>query len=147
MKGNFIMKDYDLERFVEAQKYNYDTALSEIRSGEKRSHWIWYIFPQLRGLGRSSRSYDYGIENLDEARSYLAHPVLGTRLIEITQALLALTDCNAGNIMGFDDVKLHSCMTLFAIASGEDNSVFHKALCKFFDGKQDPQTLELLRKK
>ena len=138
------MKDYNLERFVEAQRYSYDTALNEIRSGEKRGHWIWYIFPQLKGLGRSSRSYDYGIEDIDEARSYLAHPVLGARLIEITQALLTLSDCNARNVMGFDDVKLRSCMTLFAIASGEEDSVFHKVLYKFFDGEQDPLTLSLL---
>ena len=141
------MKEYNLERFVEAQKYSYDIALSEIRSGKKRTHWIWYIFPQLRGLGRTSRSYNYGIEDLDEARSYLAHPVLGKRLIEITQTLLNLTDCDASNIMGADDVKLRSCMTLFAIASEENDSVFHRALYKFFDSRQDHMTLELLRKK
>ena len=141
------MKEYNLERFLKAKRYSYDTALSEIRSGKKQSHWIWYIFPQLRGLGRSSRSYDYGIEDIDEAKSYLAHPVLGARLIEITQALLSLPDSSPSHVMGeIDDTKLRSSMTLFALASGEYDSVFHKALGKFFDGEQDPLTLELLQK-
>ena len=138
------MKEYNLERFITAQKESYNIALSEIRSGEKRTHWIWYIFPQLRGLGRSKRSYDYGIEDIDEAKSYLANPVLGARLIEITRALLSLTDCNAYHVMGSDDVKLKSCMTLFAQVSEKD-SVFHKVLNKFFDGEQDNKTLSMIK--
>lgn len=142
------MKEYNLERFISAQKFSYDTALSEIRAGKKQTHWIWYIFPQLRGLGRSKRSYDYGIENADEAGSYLAHPVLGARLIEITQALLNLPDSNPKHVMGeIDDMKLHSCMTLFAQVSGENNSVFHKVLDKFFHGEQDSRTLSMLQNK
>ena len=138
------MKEYNLERFVIAQKESYNIALNEIRSGEKRTHWIWYIFPQLRGLGKTTRSYTYGIENIDEAESYLAHPVLGPRLIEITQALLSLTDCNPHHVMGADDVKLKSCMTLFAQVS-EKGSVFHKVLEKFFNGEQDNKTLSMLK--
>ena len=138
------MKEYNLERFVTAQKESYNIALDEIRSGHKRTHWIWYIFPQLRGLGRSKRSYDYGIEDIDEARSYLAHPVLGSRLIEITQALLTLTDCNPYHVMSSDDVKLKSCMTLFAQVS-EKGSVFHRVLEKFFNGKQDNKTLSMIK--
>ena len=138
------MKEYNLERFVTAQKESYNIALNEIRSGEKRTHWIWYIFPQLRGLGKTTRSYTYGIEDIDEAKSYLAHPVLGSRLIEITQALLTLTDCNAYHVMGADDVKLKSCMTLFAQVSEKD-SVFHKVLEKFFNGEQDNKTLSMIK--
>ena len=142
------MKEYDLERFVKAQEVgeNYNLALDEIKHGQKRSCWMWYIFPQLRGLGHSYRANFYGIEDLDEAKKYLAHPVLGARLIEITSALLELPENDPLKIMGYpDDMKLHSCMTLFAYISGND-SIFHKALDKFFAGQYDSGTMQIINK-
>lgn len=144
------MKDYDLERFVTAQNKNresYAVALSEIKAGQKQTHWIWYIFPQLMELGYSQRAKDYGITDIDEAKLYLAHPVLGERLREISQALLDLESDDANYVMhGYpDDLKLRSSMTLFAQVS-EEGSVFHKVLDKFFDGKQDDETIKLLKK-
>ncbi|MBQ7217264.1 MAG: DUF1810 domain-containing protein, partial [Synergistaceae bacterium] len=108
------MKTYDLERFTKVQEYNYPVALREMRDGRKRSHWIWYIFPQLKGLGRSHRAQVYGIEDIDEARAYLAHPVLGARLQEISEALMQLESSDPSEVMGGypDDMKLQSCMTL-----------------------------------
>ncbi len=140
----------DLQRFLEAQNFGdtYATALNEIKSGRKRSHWIWYIFPQLKGLGRSRRSEFYGIANLDEARDYLQHEILGKRLVEISNALLQLDENDAYTVMGSpDDMKLQSCMTLFAIISEDDSnaSVFHRVLEKFFAGKMDNNTLELVK--
>ncbi|MBQ7561539.1 MAG: TIGR02452 family protein [Synergistaceae bacterium] len=138
------MKDYNLERFISAQESDYNIALNEIKHGRKKSHWIWYIFPQLRGLGYSYNSDFYGIEDVDEAKKYLAHPVLGARLQEITRALLELKENDANKIMGSpDDMKLHSCMTLFAYISGND-SIFHKAINKFFAGQQDYNTLQII---
>lgn len=139
------MKEYNLNRFIDAQKYSYDIALGEIKAGHKRGHWIWYIFPQLKELGRSYRAQTFGIENIDEARLYLQHPVLGARLIEISSALLQLSNNNPSSIMGGfpDDEKLRSCMTLFAKISAE-GSVFHRVLEKFFDGVVDDKTIKLL---
>lgn len=139
------MKNYDLERFLREQEYDYDTALEEIRAGHKQSHWIWYIFPQLRGLGRSYNSEFFGIEDIDEARAYLQHPVLGKRLREITGALLGLEVSDPEKVMGgsIDSVKLNSCMTLFAHIS-EEGSIFHRVLDKFFGGKLDARTLAML---
>ena len=136
-----------LERFIKAQDHTYEVALNEIKAGKKRSHWIWFIFPQMKGLGFSHMSQFYGIENIDEAREYLANPVLGTRLIEISEALLNLQENDPAVVMGgsTDDMKLQSSMTLFAAVS-DDNSVFHRVLDKFFDGKKDTKTLELLKK-
>ena len=142
------MKEYDLERFVKMQEYNYDTALKEIREGRKKSHWIWYIFPQLVGLGRSRMAQHYGIEDIEEARQYLAHPILGARLREISDALmsLGLDQNDPEEVMGGhpDDWKLQSCMTLFAAIS-EEGSVFHDVLYKFFGGEMDAKTLEMLK--
>ena len=142
------MKEYDLERFVKMQEYNYDTALKEIREGRKKSHWIWYIFPQLVGLGRSRMAQHYGIEDIEEARQYLAHPILGARLREISDALmsLGLDQNDPEEVMGGhpDDWKLQSCMTLFAAIS-EEGSVFHDVLHKFFGGEMDAKTLEMLK--
>ena len=141
------MKDYDLQRFISAQEYDYTQALSEIKSGRKTSHWIWYIFPQLKGLGRSYNSEYYGIDGIGEAEQYINHPVLGARLREITNALLMLKNSDPAGVMGhIDALKLRSCMTLFAQFCG-DNSVFHKVLDKFFNGERDTKTLELLGKK
>ena len=139
------MKNYDLERFVKAQEYDYPVALREIKAGHKRSHWIWYIFPQLKGLGRSHRAQVYGIEDIGEARAYLEHEVLGARLREICGALMQLESSDPSEVMGGypDDLKLQSCMTLFAAIS-EDNSVFHRVLDKFFGGQTDAKTLAML---
>ena len=138
------MGKYDLERFFPYHTYDYPQALREIRAGEKQTHWIWYIFPQLRGLGTSGRSYDFGIIDADEARLYLSHPELGADLVEITEALLALDETDPVKVMGrIDAVKLRSCMTLFACVS-EKGSVFHKVLEKFFGGEMDGATLEIL---
>ena len=136
---------YDLSRFLEAQKNAYDTALREIRAGRKRSHWMWYIFPQIRGLGYSAMARHYAIRDLGEAREYLQHPLLGPRLIEISEALLALEESDPRRVMGSpDDLKLRSCMTLFQCAA-PDQPVFGKVLDKFYGGKPDGRTLEILR--
>ena len=135
---------YDLGRFVSAQRRDYLTALEEIRQGRKRSHWMWYIFPQLRGLGMSSTSYFYGIENLGEAKAFLDDPYLGGNLREISGALLALDSSDARSVMGSpDDLKLRSSMTLFALAAPEE-PVFKNVLDKFYRGLQDPATLRIL---
>lgn len=135
-----------LNRFLEAQKIMYETALEEIKKGEKESHWIWYIFPQLRGLGYSPKAYTYGIDGLEEAKAYLEHPVLSARLIEITEALLSHQGKDIEDIMGdIDALKLRSSMTLFALIS-EADSVFHQVLEVFYDSKMDEMTLELLGK-
>lgn len=136
----------NLERFIKAQQNfgTYQTALSEIKNGHKETHWMWYIFPQMLGLGISSTSQYYAIHSLEEARAFLNDPYLGNNLAEISQALLGLESNNAYSIFGSpDDLKLRSSMTLFAVAAGED-SVFAKVLDKFFDGKYDAMTLKLL---
>ncbi len=135
---------YNLQRFVDAQKNDYAIALSEIKNGRKRSHWMWYIFPQIQGLGFSSTSKYYAIKNSYEAKAYLEHPVLGKRLIQISNALLSLGGNNATSIFGSpDDVKLKSSMTLFASLPDVDD-VFKKVLDKFFGGKTDEATLDKL---
>ena len=135
-----------IDRFLEPQKSSYAIALEEVRNGRKVSHWMWYIFPQLRGLGQSNVAWYYGIEDLDEAKAYLDHPVLGQRLREITQAVLGLSETDPMKIFGWpDNMKFHSCVTLFAQVS-RDN-LFTKALNKFFDGQEDFMTLELLKQK
>lgn len=138
------MNDTNLTRFLDAQQRDYKTAFSEIKSGRKRSHWMWYIFPQVAGLGYSEMAQFYGIKHRDEAIAYLAHPVLGKRLVAITNALLDLRENNAKKVMGSpDDMKLRSCMTLFSLVPGTD-PVFEAVLKKFFDGKKDQATVELL---
>lgn len=133
-----------LNRFVDAQKTDYQQALSEIKNGRKRSHWMWYIFPQIQGLGFSETSRYYGIKDAAEAAAYLAHPVLGSRLLEICQALLKLESSNATSIFGSpDDVKLKSSMTLFAALPGA-NPVFQQVLDKFFNGAKDAKTLQII---
>lgn len=134
-----------LNRFIKAQERAYTTALEEIRNGEKESHWIWFIFPQLRGLGRSDMAYKYGINGIEEAKEYLSHPILSERLIEITETLLTHKDKDIYDIMGdIDDMKLHSSMTLFALAS-EENSVFHQVLECFYNGEMDEYTIKLVK--
>ena len=133
-----------MKRFLEAQEKNYKAALSEIRDGRKRSHWMWYIFPQIQGLGFSETSKYYAIKDLSEADLYLAHPVLGSRLIEIANALLELSENNATKIFSSpDDMKLKSSMTLFASLK-ETDPVFQKVLDKFFNGLKDEKTVRLL---
>jgi uncharacterized protein (DUF1810 family) len=135
---------FNLARFVEAQSRDYDTALSEIRAGRKQSHWIWYILPQLSGLGSSGMSMRYSIASLDEARAYLAHPVLGVRLRECVAAMLALPHASANKILGdIDAMKFRSCVTLFREIEAKD-SCFDRALSRFFESKPDSRTLELL---
>ena len=126
---------YDLNRFLKAQDRDYADALAEIKAGRKRSHWIWYIFPQVKGLGFSSTSEFYGIDGLDEARAYMDNVVLRERIIEISEVLLTLDSSDAGDVMGYpDDLKLRSSMTLFAEAAPKEE-VFQKVLDKFFAGK------------
>lgn len=134
----------DLSRFVSAHKHNYDTALSEIKNGRKRSHWMWYIFPQIEGLGYSDMAQFYAIHDMEEAKAFLAHPYLGQNLIEISEALLALDECDPYRVMGYpDDLKLRSSMTLFAAAADEE-SVFGKVLDKYYNGEPDKTTLRIL---
>ncbi len=133
-----------LDRFLEAQERMYEIALKEIRNGEKESHWMWYIFPQLRGLGRSQMAYAYGINGVEEAKAYLAHPILSARLIEISEALLEHKDQDIEDILGdIDAIKLRSSMTLFALIS-EENSVFHQILECFYNGGLDQVTLKVI---
>ena len=134
----------ELDKFVSAQARDYDTALAEIRSGYKRSHWMWYIFPQLQGLGFSPTAQYYGIRDLEQAKDYMAHPVLGPRLVEISDALLSLPGSNPSAVMGYpDDLKLCSCMTLFELAA-PDEPVFGRVLEKYYGGRRDRMTLNLL---
>jgi len=135
----------DLQRFLDAQQRDYPTALSEIKAGRKRSHWMWYVFPQVQGLGYSETARFYAIQNRQEAGAYLQHPMLGPRLREISAALLALESTDATRIMGSpDDLKLRSSMTLFAALEGAD-PVFQRVLDKFFGGEPDEKTFQLLR--
>jgi uncharacterized protein (DUF1810 family) len=133
----------DLDRFVDAQDGVYADALAELGAGRKRTHWMWFVFPQIAGLGSSPAAQRYAIRSLDEARAYLAHPVLGPRLRECAQALLAVQDRSAREILGHpDDLKLRSSMTLFARAA-DDPALFQAVLDRFYDGP-DPLTLTLL---
>jgi uncharacterized protein (DUF1810 family) len=136
---------HHLNRFIDAQELNYRSALAEIEMGRKISHWMWYVFPQYDGLGFSATSRHYAIKSPEEAVAYLGHPVLGPRLGECVDALLAVTGLTAHEIFGSpDDLKLKSCMTLFAQFSLE-GSVFEQVLDKYFDGYRDSKTLELLQ--
>jgi uncharacterized protein (DUF1810 family) len=138
------MDPFDLARFRHAQADVFETAREELRAGRKRSHWMWFMFPQVRGLGASAMSWTYGIGSLAEARAYLADPVLGPRLIELFDAALAHEGLTAREIFGTpDDLKLRSCATLFAAASG-GGAPFAAALDRFFGGEPDPRTLEML---
>lgn len=134
----------DLSRFTSAQKRSYEGALEEIRRGFKTGHWMWYIFPQIIGLGSSATCLHYSIKNLQEAKDFIADPYLGGNLVEISEALLELPESNPSRIFGWpDDMKLRSCMTLFAIADSE-KVVFQKVLDKFYSGERDHQTEYIL---
>lgn len=134
---------FDLDRFVSAQEASYESALAEIRRGRKRNHWMWFVFPQLVGLGRSETARHYAIASLDEARAYLAHPLLGTRLRACVEALQDLDHGSAEAVFGdIDALKLRSSLTLFEQASGE--RLFAAAIERWFDGRRDEATLRLL---
>lgn len=136
---------YDLQRFIDAQAATFARALAELKQGCKRGHWIWFIFPQLKGLGRSANSEFYGVAELAEAIAYLKHPVLGPRLIECVQAVNAVEGRSAEDIFGdLDAVKFRSSMTLFAKAAPEE-PIFAQALQEYFNGEFDPITLKLLK--
>lgn len=138
-------KDHSLERFVDAQEQMYDRTLAEVKNGKKLSHWIWYIFPQLKGLGESNNSHFYGIDNIEEASAYLKHPVLGVRLREITATFLNLKGVNAQDVFGFlDAMKVCSCMTLFDEVSEDD--LYRKVIDRHYDELADEKTLVLLGK-
>ncbi len=137
------MMTHDLDRFVAAQDGVYPQALAELRAGRKRSHWMWFIFPQIAGLGQSEMARTYAIAGADEARAYLAHPVLGPRLIEVAQAVAAAAGSADAILGGIDAVKLRSSMTLFA-AVADDPTPFRAALDRFFGGEGDRATLGLL---
>jgi uncharacterized protein (DUF1810 family) len=136
---------FALDRFVTAQQRDYAQALAELAAGRKRSHWIWYVLPQLRALGRSQMARDYGIGGLDEAAAYVAHPVLGPRLVECVMTVLRHADRSATEMLGdVDAMKFRSCLTLFA-AAAPDEPCFHQGLAAFYSGQPDPETLRLLR--
>jgi uncharacterized protein (DUF1810 family) len=136
---------FDLARFVRAQEPAFATAMAELAAGRKQSHWMWFIFPQLRGLGASPTAQFYGIGSLDEAKAYLAHPVLGPRLTSATCAVLAIRDRALHDIFGFpDELKFVSCMTLFDAASSDPHSDFARALDQFCASTRDRGTLQRL---
>ncbi len=135
---------YNLQRFVDAQSAVYEQVCSELREGRKRSHWMWFIFPQIKGLGHSELASRFAISSLEEAQAYLKHPLLGPRLTECTRLVNQLVGRSIDRILGYpDDLKFRSSMTLFAQAA-PDNQVFNEALRKYFAGESDPSTLERL---
>jgi uncharacterized protein (DUF1810 family) len=137
---------FDLGRFISAQEGIYESALAELRRGQKRTHWMWFIFPQIDGLAYSATSKHYAIKSIEEARQYLNHPLLGTRLLESAETVLAVEGRSISEIFGYpDDLKLKSSMTLFAYIA-DPPSVFIRILEKYFNGEQDVRTLDLLQK-
>jgi uncharacterized protein (DUF1810 family) len=143
-EGGIMDKDYDLQRFVDAQEGIYPTALAELRAGHKRSHWMWFIFPQIEGLGHSEMARRYAIASSDEAAAYLAHPILGKRLRECASSVAMHGDRSVNEIFGHpDELKFHSSMTLFADVA-PDEAIFQACLDRFFDGEPDPATIERL---
>lgn len=137
--------DFNLDRFVEAQDQVYASVLEELKAGEKRSHWMWFVFPQIRGLGGSPMAEKFAISSLDEAKAYWEHPILGPRLEECTQLVLAVEGKSAEEIFDSpDDLKFRSCMTLFAECATGSTLVFFESLVKYFDGEPDQLTLGIL---
>lgn len=136
--------DEDLQRFVDAQARVIDRVRTELKAGRKMSHWMWFVFPQIKGLGHSDTARRYAIHSLEEARAYVGHPVLGPRLRECTRLVLGASDKSIEDIFGYpDDLKFRSCMTLFAHASNEP--CFRQALDKFFGGEEDAETVKRLQ--
>lgn len=134
-----------MQRFIEAQEDTWETAYLEIKRGKKKTHWMWFIFPQIKGLGVSGMSKYYAIQSMDEAKEYLNHPILGSRLKLITEAVLDLPTRDAVKVFGtIDSFKLRSCMTLFALADKDNDSVFEKVLERYFNGRMDRDTLTIL---
>jgi uncharacterized protein (DUF1810 family) len=145
IEGTEIDDRFDLNRFVRAQEAVFAQVLEELRAGAKRGHWIWFIFPQMKGLGHSPTADHFGIESLKEAEAYARHPLLGPRLVECTRLVNQVEGRTISQILGYpDDLKFRSSMTLFARAA-PDSAVFNEALQKYFNGQPDPLTLELLR--
>ena len=137
--------DFNLDRFVEAQDQVYATVLEELKAGEKLSHWMWFVFPQIRGLGGSPMAEKFAISSLDEAKAYWAHPILGSRLEECTRLVLAVEGKSIGDILGYPDyLKFRSCMTLSAECARGSTLIFFECLVKYFDGEPDPLTLGML---
>ena len=140
-----MVSSNNVSRFIEAQENTYSDALSEIRNGRKRTHWMWFIFPQIKGLGNTQMSIKYSINDINEAIFYINHPILGNRLKEITGELLKIKDKSALDIFGSpDDKKLKSCMTLFSIVS--QDSIFRQVLSQFFNSEKDGKTLDIIGK-
>jgi uncharacterized protein (DUF1810 family) len=138
---------FNLQRFIDAQNGVYTSVLEELRAGEKRSHWMWFVFPQIRGLGGTPTSRAYAISSRDEAKAYSEHPILGARLRECTQLLMAVKDRTAEQIFPYpDNLKFRSCLTLFE-ESATEPGIFRAALLRYFGGKPDPLTLDILNKK
>ena len=135
---------YNLNRFLQAQEHVYSNVLTELQSGHKKTHWMWFIFPQIEGLGHSATARLYAIKSLDEASHYLNHPVLGARLVECSEIVLGIQDRTITDIFGWpDDLKLKSSMTLFSCVANS-NPVFGKVLDRYFQGERDTRTVELL---
>ena len=140
------MEQYNLSRFIEAQETTYEGAMLELARGRKESHWIWYIFPQIEGLGKSDTAKLYSIKSLEEGRAYFEHPVLGPRLVEACKILLSLEDISINDVMGFpDDLKLLSSMTLFE-SIADINSIFTKIIEFYYDEERDTSSLEIIKK-
>lgn len=139
-----MAKQYDLSRFIRAHEADYPRALKELKNGHKDSHWMWYIFPQIKGLGMSSTAVHYSIEDIGEARAYMENEILGEHMRTLCKTLIGLENDNASEIFGWpDDMKLKSSMTLFEVAVPEEN-VFAQVLDKFFDGERDSKTIDIL---
>ena len=139
------MDQYNLNRFIEAQMTTYEGAMLELARGRKESHWVWYIFPQIKGLGRSDTAKLYSIKSLEEGRVYLEHPVLGPRLVEACEILLSLKEASMDEVMGFpDDLKLLSSMTLFEVVS-DSNSIFTKMIEFYYEGRRDKASLDIIK--
>ncbi len=138
---------FDLKRFIKAQDSIWETVLTEIGNGRKRSHWMWYIFPQINGLGYSSTTKFYSIKSKDEAYAYLTHPILSERLRELLEILLKFEQKSVNDIFPYpDNLKFHSCLTLFASIT-EENDIYRKALIKFFTGKEDERTQRIIKER
>jgi len=141
------MDQYNLNRFIEAQMTTYEGAMLELARGRKDSHWIWYVFPQIEGLGRSDTAKLYSIKSLEEGKAYLRHPLLGPRLIEACEIILSLKDVSMDEVMGYpDDLKLQSSMTLFETLS-DSSSIFTKIIEIYFDNERDKISLEIIQSK
>lgn len=137
--------EYNLQRFIGAQDQVYAAVMDELRAGEKRGHWMWYIFPQIKGLGHSVMAQQFAITSREEAKAYLDHPVLGLRLRECTRLVMNVEGCSAEQIFYYpDNLKFRSCMTLFKETAAENN-IFQDALLKYFEGEPDELTLDILR--